>query len=371
VTQTALIAVDALALGERSKGATRVLANLLAVLPGADSSLRYAAIVGAGGEVATRLRERAPEVDVIEVDAAGGIGWELRGVSRAAAGADLLFTVRELVPVSGPPTVMHAFEPPTYRLRARAQLDRAEVKRLAKDVLLTAAFRSSIRRAATVTAGSQATAEWIRRRTGRIADVVLPGIDPVFFEEQAAPAPEAPFVLHPSSGDPRENTDLVLRAFATGRADGVRLVLVGTPEHVQARLRRRADELGVQIELPGWVTDERLRELYRGALAVVTPSRYEGYAGLQALEGMALGTPVVALEAPGVTEALTDRAVLLREEDPAALIAAVVRLRDDVSLRTDLSERGRSFAKTLTWESSAAAFAAVFRRTLDGLRRPA
>lgn len=371
MTQASLIAVDALALGERSKGATRVLANLLAALPAADLGLRYAAIVGAGGDAAVRLRERAPEIEVIEVDASGGIGWELRGVTRAAAGADLLFTIRELVPLSGPPTAMHAFEPPTYRLRARGQLDRAEVKRLAKDVLLAGAFRSSVRRAAAVTAGSEATSEWIRRRTGRSADVVLPGIDPVFFEEQAPPPPETPYVLHPSSGDPRENTDLVLRAFATGGAEGIRLVLVGTPEHVQARIRRRANELGVQLELPGWVTDERLRELYRGALAVVTPSRFEGYAGLQALEGMALGTPVIALDAPGVTEALTDRAILLRDEDPAALIAAVERLRDDAPLRADLAVRGRNFARTLTWEASAAAFAAVFRRTLDELQRPA
>jgi glycosyltransferase involved in cell wall biosynthesis len=210
----------------------------------------------------------------------------------------------------------------------------------------------------------------VLRHAGRSADVVLPGIDPVFFMNEATPASEPAYVLHPSTGDARENTDLVLRAFATGRVPGLRLVLVGTPEAVQTRIRRRADELGIDVELPGWVTDERLRELYRGALALVTPSRYEAYAGLPALEAMALGTPVVALEAPGVTEALAGRAILIRDEDADALAGALARLRDDSALRADLVRRGLAHARELTWEASAEAFAAAFRRTLAIGRMP-
>ena len=370
MTPLPLIAVDALALGARSKGAARVLANLLACLPAADPQLRYVALVA--GEGVKLLRDRAPEVDVIEVDPSGGLGWELRGVARAAAGADLLFTVREVVPLSGPPVLMHVFEPPTYRLRARGRPDAAEVKRLAKDALLTAGFRWSVRRAAAVTAGSQATADWVRRHTGRSSEVVLPGIDPVFFTDKPmVSSEELPYMLHLSSGDARENTDLVLRAFATGKVAGIRLVLVGTPDRLREQIRRRARALNLDVELAGWVTDERLRELYRGALAVVTPSRYEGYAGYPALEAMALGTPVVALEAPGVTEALEGRAVLVRGEHAESLAEALARLRDDEGLHADLVRRGRAHAHSLTWEASAAAFAAVFTRTLEGLPPPA
>jgi glycosyltransferase involved in cell wall biosynthesis len=259
---------------------------------------------------------------------------------------------------------MHVFEPPSYRLRARGALTAAELKRLAKDALLTAGFAKSVRRAAAVTAGGQATADWLQRRTGRFAEVVLPGIDPVFFVDEPAGTAEAPYVLHPSSGDGRENTDLVLRAFATGKTSGLRLVLVGTPAPAQDQIRRRANELGIEVELPGWVTDERLRELYRGAVAVVTPSRYEAYAGLPALEAMALGTPVVALAAPGVTEALEGRSVLIRTEDADTLADAIGRVRDDADLRAELSRLGLEHARTLTWEASAAGFAAAFRRVL-------
>jgi glycosyltransferase involved in cell wall biosynthesis len=140
---------------------------------------------------------------------------------------------------------------------------------------------------------------------------------------------------------------------------------VGTPASRQDDLRRRAERLGVEVELPGWVTDERLRELYRGARAVVAPSKFESYAGLQVLEGMALGTPAIALDAPGVTEALEGRAILIGREDFNELADALVRIRDDEALRVHLAARGRELAHGLTWERAAAGFAAAFRKVLE------
>jgi glycosyltransferase involved in cell wall biosynthesis len=328
--------------------------------------LRYRALVTPEG--AEIVRATAPDVEVHEVPPTRGRAWERHGAGLAAAGADLLFTVREAVPLAGPPTLMHVFEPPSYRLRTVGRPGAAELKRVTKDALLAAGFRRSVRRAAAVTAGGQATADWLAHHTGRTAEVVLPGIDPVFFRDEGPPPGEAAYALHPASGDARENTPLVLRAFARSELSGLRLVLVGTPASAQDRIRRVARRLGVDVELPGWVTDERLRELYRGALAVVAPTKYEAYAGLQALEAMALGTPVVALDAPGVTEALAGRALLIRREDPRELAAAIVRLWADHELRADLATRGRAFAHELTWERSAASFAAAFRRALEGVR---
>jgi glycosyltransferase involved in cell wall biosynthesis len=360
-----LIAVDALAIGARGKGAARVLVNLLARLPSADSELNYVAL--ATDEGAVEIRRKAPSVDVLVLAPRSGAAWELSGVARAAtlARADLIFTVREIVPSGGPPVCLHVFEPPIYRLRGFRPRDMMDARRLAKDVLLSALFTRSVRRAHTVTAGSEATAAWLLRHARRGAEVVLPGIDPVFFGTADQVVSESPYVLHPASGDARENTDLVLQAFGTGGLEGIRLVLVGTPESLQRRIGERAKQLGVSVELPGWVTDERLRELYRGAVAVVTPSRYEGYAGYPALEAMALGTPVVAIEAPGVTEALRGRGILLSEPDPVLLADAIRRLQQDDALRRELGESGRVHARSLTWDASAVKFAAVFRQALQ------
>jgi glycosyltransferase involved in cell wall biosynthesis len=366
VSDRPLIGVDAVAVGDRVTGAARVLVNVLAQLPAAEPELDYLAFVTAAGEAT--LRERAPGVQLEVVPPQRGLEWELHGAAEAAeqARVDLLFTVRELVPLHGPPALVHVFEPPAYRLRAVGSPTPAEARRYAKDAVLSGAFRRSLRRARAVTAGSKTTSEWIRRHVHVDADVVLPGIDPAFLASEPREPGEPPYVLHLATGDPRDNTDLVLRACA-GRT--IRLVLAGTPERLRLYLARRAEELSVDLEIAGWVSDDELRELYRGALALAHPTKYEAYAGLPALEAMALGTPVVALDAPGATEAVEGVGIVMPTEDPSRLAEVFARLRDP-ALRSELAARGRARAHELTWEKTAAGFAAAFRKALDR-RRPA
>jgi glycosyltransferase involved in cell wall biosynthesis len=155
----------------------------------------------------------------------------------------------------------------------------------------------------------------------------------------------------------------VLRAFALLRPINARLVLIGTPDDERTRLGERARAVGVaeHVEFVGWVSDERLRDLYRGAIALVHPSRYEGFAGLQPLEAMAQGIPVLALDAPGTTEALDGVAELVRTEHPEDLADAMRRLATDEIHRARLGETGRERVCDFTWERAAARFVEVFK----------
>jgi glycosyltransferase involved in cell wall biosynthesis len=370
VSDRPLIGVDAVAVGARVTGAARVLVNVLAHLPAADPELEYVAFVTPTGE--ETIRERAPGVSVRVATPRRGLDWELRGAAKAGAdaGLDLFFTVRELVPLGGPPSLVHVFEPPAYRLGVFGPPSLKEARRVAKDVVLHLAFRRSLRRARAVTAGSRTTADWLHSRVGIDADVILPGIDPAFVEAEPKPPAEPPYILHLASGDPRDNTDLVVRAFATGKCSGLRLVVAGAPEQLRGRLARRAAQLGVEIDTVGWVSDERLSELYRGALAFAHPTKYEAYAGLPVLEAMAVGIPVVVLDAPGSTEAVDGIGIVIPRDDPDLLAAAFARLRDDRALRAELVARGRTLAQRLTWESAAAGFAAAFRKALGSSPSP-
>jgi glycosyltransferase involved in cell wall biosynthesis len=360
-----LIGVDAVAVGARVTGTARVLLNVLAQLPAVDPGLEYLAFVTPSGE--ETLREHAPGVGVQVVPPGRGLRWELRGAAEAGATAriDLLFTLRELVPLGGAPVLVHIAEPPVYRLRAFGSPSVPEARRFAKDVVLALGFGRSLRRARAVTAASQTTADWLRSHAGIDPDVVLPGVDESFRAGEPMVPAAPPYVFHLASGDPRDNTDLVLRAFATRTCAGLRLVLAGAPEHFRERLEHRTAELGIDAEILGWVSDERLRELYRGALAFAHPTKYEGYAGLPVLEAMALGTPVVVLDAPGATEAVEGVGIVVPREDPDLLADEFARLRDDPSLRAELVSRGRALAHGLTWEKTAAGFAAAFRKALS------
>ena len=353
--------LDATVVTPRQKGTGRVVQNLVAALPAAAPHHEFVALVSAEGmpllpesDTNLRLRRVEPHRSVI---------WELRELPRQATQehADAVLSLREIVGFGGPATLMHVAEPPAYRLQRGLSGRRA--KFVAKDALLQAMLGGSVKRAASVTAASTATAVWLRDRYGIDPPVIPPGIDPFFLEQAEPGSPGARYLLHAASDDARDNSELVLRSFAEARLapQGIHLVLVGTPVSSQEQLGRLAIGLGISdsVEFTGWVTDARLRELYRDAIALVQPSRFEGFAGLQPLEAMAQGTAVVALDAPGVTEALGSAAELVPQDRPDLLAAAVRRVAMNDVFRSHLGEAGRSKAQQFTWARAASAFVGV------------
>jgi glycosyltransferase involved in cell wall biosynthesis len=351
--------LDATVVTQRSKGAGRVIANLARALPTVDPGRRYLAATFADG---AGVLSDHPGGEIVTVPDSNTLRWERRGLAEWGdrLKADAIITVREVVFAGGPPVVLHLAEPPAYRLRR--ELRYRPARHVAKDVLLQGMLHRSLRRAAAVTAASEGTADWVRERYGIDSPVIPPGIDP-FFLERGEPTIGEPYLLHPATGDRRENTDLVLRAYAEA-APPAELILVGMPPGQAEEITDRAKALGIDarsLQMHGWVSDEQLRALYRGAVALVHPARYEGFAGLQPLEAMAQGTPVIALDAPGVTEALSDVAELV-PEDATALGDAMRRLSDP-GFGTEMADRGIAFAKSFTWERAARSFVEV----LDGL----
>lgn len=99
--------------------------------------------------------------------------------------------------------------------------------------------------------------------------------------------------------------------------------------------------------------DARLRDLYRGALALCVPSRYESF-GMPLLEAMACGTPVLAARSGAIPEVAGDAALLLDAGDEAAWAQALRAIDGDVELRRRLRRAGLDRARGFRWERTAA-----------------
>jgi alpha-1,3-rhamnosyl/mannosyltransferase len=217
-------------------------------------------------------------------------------------------------------------------------------------------FTLAMRRAGAVLAASESTARDLAPL--RRAEVVYPGVSEVFSPGDAEPA----HFLHIASDDPRDNSAVALEAYA--RLDRPPpLVVAGRPPEA---LRARAGALGLEIDWRGFVTGDALADLYRGAIAYVDPSLYEGF-GLQAAEALACGTPAIVSNVTSLPEVVGDAGVLLDPHDVDGFADAMRRLEEDPALRAELSGRAVERAGRFSWERSARATLAA-ARALAGRR---
>ena len=153
---------------------------------------------------------------------------------------------------------------------------------------------------------------------------------------------------------------------AVASADGVRLVIAGEGPDRDA-LEQRAQELGIaeRVTFLGSQPRQRVVELFRAADATILSSSWENFPHT-VVEALAVGTPVLAMEAGGVSEVVQDgvNGLLVPAGDSEGLAEAVRRYFSDAELR----ERLRAAAA-----SSVAAYAPerVFGELESKLRRVA
>jgi glycosyltransferase involved in cell wall biosynthesis len=159
------------------------------------------------------------------------------------------------------------------------------------------------------------------------------------------------------------------------RTGGDYVLAVGTLEPRKnlprlARAARRADvELRVagargwgSVEAEGatflgFVPDDELARLYRGALCVAYPSLYEGF-GIPVLEALACGTAVVTSEGTAMAEVADGAAVLVDPRDEGSIADGI---REAIDRRGELGRKGPEIARGYSWERSAELTVAVYR----------
>jgi glycosyltransferase involved in cell wall biosynthesis len=173
-----------------------------------------------------------------------------------------------------------------------------------------------------------------------------------------------PYLLYVGELFPRKNVLTLLDALRTPTDPPVRLVLAGPAEpDVRAEFERQCSErsLGERVRHLGFVSEQRLAELYAGAAALVLPSVDEGF-GRPVLDAMARGVPVIASDIPAIRELTGSAAALVGDPvDPTRWRTAIARTLEDESLLRELGERGSARAEEFAWPDIAARFADLLR----------
>ena len=178
-------------------------------------------------------------------------------------------------------------------------------------------------------------------------DVVPNAVEPVFTPD--GPAADGDYVLAVGTIEPRKNLGRVIEA--TGRA-GLELRLVGDPGWGDVGVD------GSHVRPLGFVTDEELATLYRGARCLVFPSLYEGF-GIPAAEAMACGAPVVTTRASAMADVVGDAGVLVDPYDIGSIAAGI---EEADRRRHELVRLGLERARLYTWERAAEAAVGAYAK---------
>ena len=331
------VLIDADVLGRQRTGDETYVENLLRALPAAAQDLRFAAV--------TRHPERVPAgIETLELQAGSQevrMAWKLPQLLRRVQ-----------------PRVGHYQHSLPLRRVGRSvvtvhdlSFEREPGLMPLKDRLV---FKTTVPRSARAADRIIAVSERTRHDLVELYDIpaerirVIPhGVDPAFSPGDGVAQGYLLFVGSVQRRkDPRAAMEAALDL-------GIPLVVVG-PERepgLAAELR------GLGADLRGYVEKDELAELYRGAVCLVVPSRYEGF-GLPVLEALASGTPVVAAPDPALAEVAGDAAVYAERSDlPGAILHALDR-------REELRADGLARAAQFSWDEAARRTVEVYRELL-------
>jgi glycosyltransferase involved in cell wall biosynthesis len=238
-----------------------------------------------------------------------------------------------------------------------------------KVAFFTSAIRTSAARAAALVAVSATTAALLGERVRPRAPVhVVPhGVDHARFRPDGPrlehAGVRAPYVAFVGTLEPRKDVPTLIAAFdhvaaawpeltlvlAGGRGWGVDAV-----DRAVAAARHRDRITGL-----GYLPEEDLPALLRGAAAVAYPSLEEGF-GLPVLEALACGAPVVTTSGTVMEEVAGGAALLAPPGDVDELARALDAALAGGPAGDERRRLGLEVAARYTWEASAAGHAEVY-----------
>jgi glycosyltransferase involved in cell wall biosynthesis len=187
-----------------------------------------------------------------------------------------------------------------------------------------------------------------------------------------SPKTAQPSYLSISRVVPHKRLHLILEAwkFASQKIDGT-LVIAGDGPGLGA-LRRQASTIP-RVQVLGRVDEREKSRLLAQSWCIISAAHHEGW-GMSVMEAAAHGTPSLAIDAPGIRDAVVDgkTGVLVpggHDGLPRSLADAWVTMASAASDRARMGAAARAWASQFTWDRTTDRWLDVLEHAASGGRR--
>lgn len=198
--------------------------------------------------------------------------------------------------------------------------------------------------------------------------VIYLGISDIFrypqIDNVKVEIPKSPYYIFVGDRSGYKNFGNFLSAFAKSTAykkHHAKIVCFGGGKFTDTELIK-ISELGMSNSCENVSGDDhKLMNFYQNALALVYPSRYEGF-GLPPLEAMAVGCPVISSKGGSLPEILSDAALFVDLDAIESLQLAIDDIIESEALRQTLIEKGRKHSAQFSWKNTALKHAELYKQ---------
>lgn len=241
--------------------------------------------------------------------------------------------------------------PYVFTIHDLNHIDRLENKSFFKDIYYHFVMRRACHKAFRILTVSEFSRkriiDWAGVEPSRVINVGN-GVDESYHPDVQPYAPGYDYLLCVSNRKAHKNEPRVLEAFARADIDpAIHLIFTGLANETLLNLCRH---YGVEerVVFVGRIPENDLPSLYRGAVALVFPSLYEGF-GLPVIEAMACGTPVLTSNTTSLPEVAGNAALLVDPLSVDEISEGIEQICTNNDLRETLQQKGLLQAAQYSW----------------------
>lgn len=169
------------------------------------------------------------------------------------------------------------------------------------------------------------------------------------------------YIYYIGNAHPHKNIEGLIKSYLIikEKVKGLKLVLSGYDHYFWKRIKDEYKNSG--IIYTGYVTDDEMIALYKGAKAYIAPAFEEGF-GIPILEAMAAGCPVISSSGGSLPEIGGDACVYFNPHDLEDMVKRILSVLENNKTREKLIRLGNCRYKEFSWEKMARQTLEVYKQ---------